>query len=190
RVAGIEGVEVRVPRVAVDLRDDAIAGWLGVELSRLGCRVVDAGEAADLRLRAVPDAGPRLAVRPGEGGWIAREDGEIMIEVPGRFDGAMSVYALLVLPVLAKLSGVPMREVVLPVSIKIASAIGSSDLVLLFATDTVLTPLSVGEMPLRAFARASHFLVVPPDNEGLDAGTPVAAISLAEPFGFATASEE
>lgn len=190
RVVGIESIEVRSPRVGIDLADAAITRWLAAELDRLGCSMVSADEVADLRLRDASGTGPRLAIRPGEAGWIERSGGEIVIEVPGRFDGAMGAYTFLVLPVLARLFGLSLREIVLPVSAKIASAIGSSDLVLLSATNTALAPLCAGDMPLRAFARASHFLVIPPDSEGLDASTPVAAISLAEPFGFEMASEE
>ncbi len=181
-VAGVERVEVRVPRVAIELADAAVAAWLGAEFRRLGCRVAGADETADLRLRDARDSRPRLAIRPGETGWIEQCEGEIVVEVPDRFDGAIGVFAFLALPILARLSGVALCETVLPLSAKIASTIGSSDLVLLMVSDAVFKPLAVGDLPLRAVGRASYFLVVPPGHEGLDVGASVAAISFAEPF--------
>lgn len=182
RLAGVTHVEVRVPRVAVELSDSNLAGWFTTILPHAGCRIAGANDPADLHLRDTRQHQPRLAVRPGETGWIERQGNALVIEVPARFDGAMGAYALLVLPVLERLLGTAMQEALLPLTGKIASTIGTSDLALLVRKGQALTPLATGDIPLRALVGASHFLVIPPEAEGLDAGAMVNAISLTAPF--------
>jgi len=190
RIAGVSEVEVRVPRVAVSLSDADIAGWFEAMARRLGCRVVGADAPAALRFVDAAGAVPRLAIRPGEAGWIEARNGELVVEVPGRFDGALGVFCLTALPVLARLFGASLREKLLPLSGKVASAIGIRDLALLLMEDNVFVPLSVGDAPLRALIRASHFLAVPPEQEGVDAGAAVGAISLTSPFEFGPMPQE
>lgn len=182
QLADVTHVEVRAPRVAVELSDSDLAGWFTTTLQHLGCRTTGTNDRADLYLRDTREHRPRLAIRPGETGWIEQGDRQIIVGVPTRFDGAIGAYALLVLPVLARLLGAAMQETLLPLTGKIASAIGTSDLVLLQRKGQALTPLATGDIPLRALAGASHFLVIPPGEEGLDAGTTVNAISLTAPF--------
>jgi len=142
--------------------------------------------------RALSTAGQVLAhgiaVRPGESmgcGLLPRASRSGKIPVvfgPTRFESALAAWLLLAWPCLDKLAGRNPREPVLcaPLTRKIVSAPGMSDLVLLRRAADVdgaemWEPLATGDIPWSAILRAQAWLLVPPESEGFPAGQKVFA---------------
>jgi len=131
-----------------------------------------------------------IAVRPGETmgcGLLRSATGAGKIPVvfaPARPESVLAAWLLLAKPCLDLLAGRKPRETgrCAPLSRKIVSAPGTSDLVLLRrATDAEGTewwePLATGDIPWSAILRAGGWLLVPPDSEGFPAGQKIFAHS-------------
>ena len=185
RLAGIVSIAARQPRVSVQLDNAAHAAWIELRLSALGCvRSVDVSES-NLVIRDASETAPRLALRPGNTAWIERTpDGAVHIELPGRFDGVVAAYAALVLPVVARLASLGLRSCPRPLTRKIASSIGMTELALLRVTQAGYEPLAIGDVTLSAVAQADAYRLIPAAAEGHAAREVVAAISFAHPFGL------
>jgi molybdopterin biosynthesis enzyme len=139
----------------------------------------------DAAVRALANRGEvlahGLALEPGRTAAIGRIDRIPVVALPGAPDSALAVWWTLVLPVLDRLSGRSERQAIaLPLARKIASTVGIAELVLLEEGKGAWIPLSVGDLPLEAVARADAWLVVPPTSEGYAAGTPADAYMLRE----------
>jgi molybdopterin biosynthesis enzyme len=174
RLAGVAEVLVRRPVVALAHPDAAIRDWLAGRLVDHGAAIARPGEAPDLVLRAAVDEIPRIALRPGEGAWIAAGPPPA-IELPARFDGAVAALFALALPALDRLMGASARMIALPLRRKVSSSIGSSELALLALVDGAYEPVCVGEATLGALARADAVALLPPGSEGLATGESLAA---------------
>ncbi|MCO4054275.1 MAG: hypothetical protein HEQ16_09545 [Bosea sp.] len=183
-VLGVAAVPVRRPRIALAITDPALAGWLATELARQGCLVEPDAARAHLLLRQHGEAAPRLALNPGEAGWIEWSGGQVVIDLPGRFDAAFGCWLALGMPALARLSGWPLRSVALPLALKLSSAIGASEIALLAMRDGKFHPLGVGDLTMASIASADAWLLIPPGSEGEAAGQRVTATALDQPFGF------
>ncbi len=183
-VSGVRAVNVRRPGVALAIADAELESWAATILARLGCLIESEPTCAGLIVRQVDTAVPRLALSPGEAGWIELSGHQVVVWVPGRFDAAMGCWLALVIPVLAHLSGWPLRSITLPLARKVSSAIGASEIALLSIRDGEFHPLGVGDLTLAAIASADAWIVLPPGSEGEAAGQLISATPLDQPFGL------
>jgi molybdopterin biosynthesis enzyme len=121
----------------------------------------------------------RIALRPGGTTAIGRLGSTPVVALPGAPDQAFAAFLALVQPVLDRLSGRhERRSIVLPLSRKIASIVGLSEIALLKEDQGAWMPLAVGDFSLDAMRLADAWLAVPGDSEGYAAGTPIAAVPL------------
>jgi molybdopterin molybdotransferase len=129
-----------------------------------------------------------IAARPGDtmgGGRVPHvsKRGTIpLVFAPQRFECAFTAWLLLARPCLARLAGRKPRVpgVRIPLTRKIVSAPGASDLVVLqraVAPDgrEMWEPRATGDIPWSALLAADGWLVVPPESEGFAAGQMVVA---------------
>jgi molybdopterin biosynthesis enzyme len=143
-------------------------------------------EPADLFLRfstGPDDAGAGLthhglALAPGAGSGV----GNRLILLPARFDGAMAAVVALVLPALAKLGAWRLAGERHPVTAKLASSPGWSELVLLQRAAGHWRPLAIGDAPLAAILAADGAAILAANEEGVPAGAEVTAIPWSSPF--------
>ena len=119
-----------------------------------------------------------LALQPGRTAAVGRIGNTPVVVLPGAPDQALAVWWTLVLPALDRLGAGQRKTVTRPLTQKIASSVGIAEIVLLGEQDGAWMPLTVGDLPLTALARAKAWLVVPGDSEGYAAGTPVNAYLL------------
>jgi molybdopterin biosynthesis enzyme len=121
----------------------------------------------------------RIAVRPGETTAIGRLGSTPLVALAGAPDHVFAGFLAFVQPVLDRLSGRSERiGTTLPLSRKIASKVGLSEIVLLGREQGMWTPLAVGDFSLEAMRLADAWLAVPGDSEGYAAGTSIAAMPL------------
>jgi len=180
QLAGASDLPVRRPRVHL-LPGLALADYLAVWVQSLGARVTD--KNPDLTIRPTPHHQPRLALAPGDTAWLAREGGALVLDLPSRFDAAFGALLALGLPVLAALAGATPRPASRPVTRKIASTIGLSELVLLARTEAGWLPGPAGTVTLAALARAEAFALIPPGSEGIAAQSALPGLHLDNAFG-------
>ncbi|MBU6461652.1 MAG: molybdopterin-binding protein [Bradyrhizobium sp.] len=137
----------------------------------------DAGVAALARRGDIIAHG--IALQPGRTSAVGRIGKIPVIVLPGAPDQALAAWWTLALPALDRLSGRrPRSPLTLPLARKVASLVGIAEIVLLERRNAGWMPLSVGEMPLAAIARADAWLAIPDGSEGHAAGTPVDAYML------------
>ena len=136
----------------------------------------------DATVETLQDAGVTvthgIAVLPGRTAAVGRRGPVPIIALPGMLEDALAVWWTLVLPVLDRLTMRQRPTVARPIARKIASAPGIADIVLLAGEDEAWLPLSVGELPLQALARADAWMLVAGNSEGFPAGTLCPAYSL------------
>jgi len=182
-LAALAGVsELRVHRTRVHVAHNvAQAGFIADWMQSTGAQVTD--DTPHLIIRPAHTHQPRLALAPGDSAWLAREGEALVLEVPPRFDGAIAALLALGLPALAALTGTTPQPVTRPVTRKITSAVGLSELVLLTLSGSEGLPGPAGTLTLTALARADAFALIPPDSEGIAAGTALPALPLDNPFG-------
>ncbi len=121
-----------------------------------------------------------LALQPGRTAAVGRIGSTPVVVLPGAPDQALAVWWTLVLPMLDRLGAGQRRAMSRTLAQKIASSVGIAEIVLLGEQDGAWVPLTVGDLPLTAIARAKAWLVVPGDSEGHAAGTSVNAYLLRE----------
>jgi len=121
-----------------------------------------------------------IAMMPGQTAATGRKGSVPVIALPGMLEDALAGWWTLVLPVLDRLTARQRLRVARPLARKIASAPGVTDVVLLTREEDAWLPLSVGELPLRALARADAWMLVPGNSEGLPAGALCRAYPLGE----------
>jgi molybdopterin molybdotransferase len=120
-----------------------------------------------------------IALQPGRTAAIGRIEKCPVIALPGAPDQALALWWTLGLPVLDRLArSEPRRMTTLPLTRKIASAVGIAEIVLLKRTNETWMPLATGDLALETIARADAWLAVPGGSEGVAAGTPVDAYML------------
>jgi molybdopterin biosynthesis enzyme len=121
-----------------------------------------------------------LALAPGSTIAVGVLGSTPVIALPGRFDSALSGWLALVAPALQSLCGA--RPLVAlepaPLTRKISSAPGMSEIVLLERTDAGWAPSGAGEMSLSQALRASGYLVIGSGSEGLAEGALVRPLPL------------
>ncbi len=204
REACVETVAVRRPRVRVVVAAGAdSAGALVADLAAaFGAHVLPAGtldaSGCDLLL-AVGGTGEGvcdgvvaalrqkgrvfahgLSLDPGRTGAVGQLGSVPFIAIPGRFDGALGLWLALVAPALRRLAGAPDPQVceARPLSRKIASAVGMTQIVLLKSVAEGWAPLATGDISLAHGLRADGFLLLDAGSEGLGAGALVRPMPL------------
>jgi hypothetical protein len=124
-------------------------------------------------------------LRPGETAWIELSaDGTVLVDVPRQFDGLMAAWAALVVPTIARLSGLEVHASRRPLTSKIASTIGMTELALLRSARAGYEPLAVGDVSLAAIAQADAYYLVPASAEGHAIGHSLPALRIADPLGL------
>lgn len=121
----------------------------------------------------------RIALRPGGTMAIGRLGGMPVVALAGSPDQALGGFLAVVQPVLMRLSErSETAGIFLPLSRKIASAVGLCEIVLLGRERDMWTPLATGDFSLDAIRAAEAWLAVSGDSEGHAAAMPVAAFPL------------
>ncbi len=212
-ISDVSVARVHVAIVAANESDAALQDWLQALIKAQGAETsiikADAASLAvalpqlktdfllllgdDAAIKALRSSGQLLvhgiAMQPGEStgcGYIKSTDAKIpLVLLPNRFEQAFAAWLLLARPCLDHLLGLrePRPGAVFPMSRKIVSAPGRSDLVLLrrkpaaqeSPQDLLWEPLATGDIPWHALAQAEAWLVVAPDSEGMPAGQAVFA---------------
>jgi molybdopterin molybdotransferase len=180
-LAGIGAVPLRRPWVQVAPMDPALADFAARWVQGLGALLVT--EAPDLLLRKAGSHLPRLALSPGDTAWLRREGRGLVIDLPHRFDAMVAALLALGLPALVALSGAVPRQNTRPLTRKVSSGLGLSELVLLHDDADGWGPAAPGNITLQSLSQASAFALLPPDSEGLPAGALLAGVPLDQPFG-------
>jgi molybdopterin biosynthesis enzyme len=118
-----------------------------------------------------------LALSPGETAALGLLDRTPVLMLPGRLDAALAAWLLAGRPALQRLAGSapPSPDPLLPLTRKLVSAIGITELQFARRENQALTPLGSAGLPLSRLARADRFIVVPPHSEGWQAGTQVSS---------------
>lgn len=116
-----------------------------------------------------------LGITPGETGALGEVDGRPVLLLPGRFDAALSALLIVGEAVLGKITGrrVAGTEQHAKLASKVTSTIGLAELLLLRCTSNGVEPIAAGGLTLQALAQADHWGLVPPESEGLPAGSMV-----------------
>jgi molybdopterin biosynthesis enzyme len=121
-----------------------------------------------------------FALRPGEtaalGAIAGPQKERPVLVVPGRFDAALAVFAIIGLRLIAKLSGRTRYIVQMPITLsrKLASQVGIAEFVPLARTSkSEAEPVATGTLPLSALARSDGWLMVPAESEGYPVGSRV-----------------
>jgi molybdopterin biosynthesis enzyme len=135
--------------------------------------------AAQALVRAGTLIAHGLAVQPGETAAIARCGTVPVVALPGQPGDALAAYLALVLPLLDHLSARrPRQGMALPLSRKIASPIGVTEIALVRREANTWQILASGDFSLDHIRMADAWLLIGGDSEGYAAGTPVDAFPL------------
>lgn len=186
--AGIAEIAVRRPAIRIDSAAAPEAAFLARILAEAGCAVVEGAAdlvitlAADVAAATPPDAILGLALQPGRDSALDLSGPTPRLVVAPRFDGLVAVLHGLVLPLVAVLAGRRPNSIERPLTAKVASHVGMTDLVLLAAEPQGWRPVATGQATLAALLAADAVALIAPDSEGLPAGAPLAATPLREPF--------
>ncbi|MBX9760229.1 MAG: molybdopterin-binding protein [Beijerinckiaceae bacterium] len=116
-----------------------------------------------------------VALDPGRTLGAGMVDGAPVLCMPGRFDGALAAYLAFGLPLLRRLTGAhePPPAPILPLTRKIASSVGLSQIALLEAGEDGWAPLAVGAITLSHLLRAQAWTMIPEGSEGLPQGAQI-----------------
>jgi len=117
-----------------------------------------------------------IAVSPGETAAFGFAGTRPVLLIPGRLDAAFAVWLLLGRHLLARLAGgrVVDSAATLPLTRKVTSTIGLTELIPVSAAGGFAEPLASGYLSLTALAHSDGWTVVPAESEGFAAGMPVA----------------
>lgn len=111
-----------------------------------------------------------IAITPGRTAAVGRKGYTPIIALPGDLEGALAAWLALGLPVLDRLTGRERPIELRPITRKISSTVGVTDVVLLACQAGAWLPLSVGELPLWALSQADAWMLVPAESEGFPTG--------------------
>jgi molybdopterin biosynthesis enzyme len=117
-----------------------------------------------------------MAIAPGETAAFGFASSRPVLLVPGRIDAALAAWLLVGRDLVAKLAAGKVEDVatMLPLKRKVTSTIGLTELIPVSCAGGVAEPLGSGYLSFAALAGSDGWIVVPPDSEGYNAGTPVA----------------
>jgi len=122
-----------------------------------------------------------IAVSPGETAAFGFANSRPVLLIPGRLDAALAVWLLIGRHMLTRLRGGVANEPScesLPLTAKVASTVGLTELVLVRHVADGIAPLASKYLPLAALAQADGWIVVPAASEGLPVGARVITGSL------------
>jgi molybdopterin molybdotransferase len=181
-LCGIDTLPVRQARVQLSLDDQRQTAFVKAWLRELGASPCD--DHPDLIVRTTRDCTPRLALAPAETAWLERERaGTLLLSVPRRFDGLVAAMLGLGLPALRALLGASLHDDTRPLTRKLNSTIGWSELVLLTMSTEGWAPAPAGTVTLTTLASAQWFAILGPESEGLRAGEVLSATPISRPLG-------
>lgn len=169
RMAGHDSLAVHDLTASLDGIDPALAALLSRLLEECGIRIL-AGGTALFRLEPARETMPRLALHPGETGWLEPVEGGIRIEIPLRFDGALALVLAAILPLVCHWTGASPVTQSGRLSRKLSAGLGSTAIALFRTGPEQLEPLALGEITLAAWLAADSYAVLPPGIEGFAAG--------------------
>ncbi|MGE0239268.1 MAG: molybdopterin-binding protein [Parvibaculaceae bacterium] len=137
----------------------------------------------DCAAQALAEAGTLiahgLALAPGETTAVARRGAVPVVALPGLPGHALAAYLLLVRPLIDHLSArLPRQGLTLPLSRKVASAVGVAEIALVRREADSWQVLAVGDCTLDHIRMADAWLAIGSDSEGYAAGTSVEAFPL------------
>lgn len=197
--ANLTQVDVRIPRVTLINRGEARVSLqlVAYYLQAFGaqCReATDFDGEADLFLtiggtgegetdRAVQELRAQtnalchgIACAPARSMALGHRGSVPVIAMPGAPMDAMAAWYLVVKPVLMQICAMREAESLrLPLAQKLASRVGVTELVLLKRQGDHFAPLSLGDMPLRLMAEATHICCLNAASEGHAAGEMIEA---------------
>jgi molybdopterin molybdotransferase len=103
-----------------------------------------------------------------------------MVIAPPRLDTLVALVCAVVRPFVDHLAGRRPRPAwrCAPLSRKLSSAIGFTEVALVREVDGRLEPLGVGSATPSSLARSDGFVIIPPESEGFQDGTLVVAHEL------------
>jgi molybdopterin molybdotransferase len=141
------------------------------------------GGRTDCVAQALANAGTLIAhgiaLQPGETTAAARCGAAPVVALPGLPAHALAAYLLLVQPLIDLFSArLPRQGVSLPLSRKIASAVGIAEVALVCREADTWQALAVGDLSLDHIRMADAWLAVGGDSEGYAAGVAVEAFPL------------
>ncbi len=153
---------------------------LAADLSREGADLIVIAGADASALSAVDQVASRIALRPGEGAGCGRVGATPVLWCPLRLEVALALALALIEPCIAYLAGALDRAppLVAPLTRKVSSSVGFTDIVLLRRTSEGLEPIAVADLTLAALGAADAWLTIAPESEGFAAGATVAAFAL------------
>jgi molybdopterin molybdotransferase len=116
-----------------------------------------------------------IALSPGETAAFGMVATRPVLLLPGRLDGALTVWLLLGQCMLARLAASrdEPQAVTAKLTRKVASNLGLAELIPVRLREREAEPLGSGYLPLQTIAQADGWIVVPADREGYPAGTAV-----------------
>lgn len=117
-----------------------------------------------------------IALTPGETAGFGWMDRRPVLLLPGRLDAALSVWLMLGRRLLAKLAGAAdaaQPSLTLPLSRKVTSTIGMTEVVPVHRNGGTVEPLASKYLPLSALTRADGWISVPAESEGYSEGAQV-----------------
>ncbi|NLH83027.1 MAG: hypothetical protein GX458_19615 [Phyllobacteriaceae bacterium] len=118
----------------------------------------------------------RPALRPGETMVAGRIGATPTLVLPARVDDALAALLALIEPWLDDgRTDVAADAETRPLARKMVSAIGFSELALVAERDGAWDPLAIGTFGAAAVAAATHWHLLSPESEGIDAAAPLAA---------------
>ena len=194
-LAGVTTISIRSPLVELDNPDGAATAetdWLRTALLEAGCRIAEAG-AGDLRIIICRDpdsvgvAGggsslAGLAMNAGRETRIIWDSERRTLVLATRFDAVVAGFHALIAPALAAMTDRRLRIVERPLTAKIVSQVGMTDIALLRGTALGYEPLAVGALSLDALMRADAIGFVDPRSEGAPAGAVFPATPLKDMY--------
>jgi molybdopterin molybdotransferase len=111
-----------------------------------------------------------VALQPGRTTAIGRVGSCPIVALPGSLDQALAAWWTIALPVLDRLSGRHISQLMLPLAQKISSGPGMADVVLLKREEASWLPLSIGDLSLGCLSNADAWIAIPGQSEGYASG--------------------
>lgn len=186
---GIDQVEVRRPRIALD-RTAGIASGEVVEQLVGACGGVlttasDPDSAIVVLDRAEAEGGLyAIALRPGlgEARFSASADAPPRLILPARTEAAIAVVIAVLMPLIDRLSRRcdPRPSATLPLAAKLSVPAGVTNVVGLVRKDAAWQVTGAGDLPLGLLAQSHGLAVLGPECEGLPPGARLEAVLLSD----------
>lgn len=169
RLAGLDTLPVFDLSASLEGFDASLAALLTRLLAACGFRI-SPGDSALVQLEPARTTTPRLALQPGETGWVEPTGKGFRIEVPPRFDGALAMTLAVLLPLVRHWTGArPVAQSGI-LSRKLSAGLGIAAIALFKTGPERLEPLALGEITLASWLAADSYAVLPPGIEGFAAG--------------------